>query len=154
MGHYTEFKFKGKLKKDTPAEVTKFLHRIFIERDLGLPRNAMLFHSKDVFKPDFDHPFFKCERWYQCFLGTNFNGENMEERTMKYNTHGNSIILIHSEFKNYDDEIEHFLDWIKPFLAGRKKRQYLGWKEGENWESPRHYIHINLSDESKEISVT
>jgi hypothetical protein len=56
MGHYTELKFKAKLKQDTPEDVVNILKRVINERDLG--HEKVLFKSEDVFKPELDHPFF------------------------------------------------------------------------------------------------
>ena len=70
MGHYTELQCKIKLRKDTPENVVNILKRVLIERDLG--HDKALFHSDDVFKPELEHEFFKCERWYMLFLSTNF----------------------------------------------------------------------------------
>jgi len=128
MGYYTEFKFKAKLKKDTPELVVDLLKRVLVEKDLGT--KSELFHSIDVFKPIISHPFFQCERWYMCLLANNFDPNIQGGKFYKKGDYW--TIEIHSEFKNYDQEIDNFFNWIKPFIVGRKKKQYVGCYKGED----------------------
>ena len=44
------------------------------------------------------------------------------------------IIDLHTEFKNYDNEIEKFINWITPFVTGRKKRECVGWWKSESMD--------------------
>jgi hypothetical protein len=127
MGYYTELKFDAKLKQDTPENVLNILKRVINERDLG--HDKVLFNTKDVFKPELDHPFFKCERWYMLFLSTNWNEEMRGGKF--YEEKGRWIISLHTEFKDQDNEIDNFFEWINPFIAGRKKKQYVGYYRGE-----------------------
>ena len=128
MGHYTEFKFKAKLRKDTPDEVINLLKRVLIDGDLGLG-DKVLFSHEDVFDPGIEHDFFKCERWEALFLSTNWDDE-MQGGKMYFDKYW--VIDIHTEFKNYGDEIEKFINWIYPFVVGRKKKQYVGYYRGES----------------------
>lgn len=128
MGYYTEFKFKAKLRNDTPDEVISLLKRVLIDGDLGIGDKVVFFHE-DVFKPDIDHEFFKCTRWEALFLSKNWD-EEMQGGKMYFNKCW--VIDIHTEFKNYDNEIDKFIDWISPFVAGRKKKQYVGYYRGED----------------------
>lgn len=130
MGSYTELNFKCKLKQDTPKEVVNILKRVINERDLG--HEKTLFKSVDVFKPNLNHPFFKCERWYMLFLCTNWDDEMQGSKF--YEKDGRLVLDIQTEFKNYDSEIDHFFDWISPFIIGRKKKQYTGYWKHENME--------------------
>lgn len=129
MGSYTEFRFRAKLRNDTPFEVLALLSRVIIENDLGLPTGTVFFHSEDVFKPDIDHPFFKCERWEMLFLSTNWD-ENMQGGKFYFDNRY-WVLDIHTEFKNYDNETEKFIDWISPYVVGRKKKQYVGYEKHE-----------------------
>ena len=131
MGYYTELKFKAKLKQDTPDNVVSILKRVINERDLG--HDKVFFKSEDVFKPEIDHPFFKCERWYMLFLST--NSDDQKQGGKFYEENGRWVLDLHTEFKNYDSEIDHFFEWIKPFIVGRKKKQYVGYYRGEYAEA-------------------
>jgi hypothetical protein len=132
MGYYTSLKFKAKLKHDIPEEVLGILKRVLIEKCL-VPSYKKLFNSQDVFKVDIKHPFFQCERWFAVFLFTNC--DNSKKGGKLYQKNDSWIIDLDTEFKNYDDEIENFLDWISPFIAGRKKKQYVGFYQGEDSDS-------------------
>lgn len=129
MGHYTELKVKIKLRKDTPDEVINLLKRVILDKDLGVENT--LFHSEEVFTPDIQHEFFECECWYMLFLSTNWSdsleGSVFVELDKYYQ------LLIHTEFKNYDQEIQKFVDWINPYLIGHKKKQYIGYWRSENY---------------------
>jgi hypothetical protein len=128
MGHYTELKFKAKLRTDTPGEVINLLKRVLIDGDLGLD-DKVLFSHEDVFDPGIEHELFKCKRWEALFLSTNWDDE-MQGGKMYFGKYW--TIDIHAEFKNYDDEIDKFMDWISPFVVGRKKKQYVGYYQGES----------------------
>ncbi len=135
MGSYTEFKFKAKLKKDTPDEVISVLKKVLIDRDLG--HDKVMFHTEDVFKPIVQHPFFKCERWYMLFLSTNWD-DQMQGGKM-YEENGCWVLDIHAEFKNYDNEVDLFFDWIKPHIVGRRKKKYVGY-----WRHEHMHPQVNL----------
>ncbi len=131
MGYYTELKFKAKLKQDAPENVVNILKKVINEHNLG--HDKTLFKSEDVFKPKLDHPFFKCERWYMLFLSTNWDDQMQGGKF--YEENGRWVLDLHTEFKNYDSEIDHFFDWIKPFIVGRKKKQYVGYWRRESMDS-------------------
>lgn len=137
MGYYTKLTISFSLKKDTPAPIIDLLKRVIIDKDLGVRRQV--FKRDDVFVPEVYHDFFKCQNWYMLFLSTNWDND------MK----GGSMFLdgkywrisLDTEFKNYDNETELFLEWITPFVAGRRKKQYIGWQKGESQDC-RQNIYI------------
>jgi hypothetical protein len=139
VGHYTELVFKAKLKKDTPENILQLLNRVIVEKDFGIG-DKVLFHSEDVFKPQLSHSFFKCDRWYMLFVSTNWDETLQGGLFYKKGEYWN--IDLHTEFKNYDNEISHFIDWITPFVVGRQKKQYLGfWKSEDCSYQINIYIH-------------
>lgn len=138
MGHYTELHAIIKLRKDTPKEVIDLLRRVVKDGDIGIGEKRIFNHT-DVPKPDIDHPFFDCTRWYMLLLSNNFDpnkGSSFIETT------SGVTIKLNTEFKNYDNEIEHFFSWIKPYVRGRKKKTYLGWwkPESANWQTHEHLV--------------
>lgn len=106
MGSYTRFNFKARLNKDTPNNVIKLL-------DDCINNNA------------------DCD-WDTLLTGLNGNEDikgGAFYKSGKYYT-----LRIDTEFKNYENQLKQFLDWIKPFIVGRKKKQYIGyheWLDGE-----------------------
>jgi len=127
MGYYTELKFKATLKENTPPEIINLLKRVIIEGDLGIG-DAVFFSSDEVFKPEFDHKFLKCERWYMMLISNDFGTTNGSKM---FQQNGLWIIDLHTSFKNYDQEIDHFVNWISPYIIGHKKKKYVGWWRGE-----------------------
>ncbi len=105
MGMYTELYLGTKLRGDTPPEVFALI-------------DAML-HGEDP-KSLPSHPFFACKRWRQLFSGGGsyyfeapcfrrlFDADPICE--------GARQLLIVVNLKNYDQEIQHFLDWISPYI--------------------------------------
>lgn len=120
MGYYTTFKFKAKLSKDAPWEI---LNKLVYDHNSLWPNGK----SPDAYqvneRPDLpiDHPFGKTPRWPQMF-----NNASIKD----------SILEIETELKNYDEEIQKFIAWIKPFVVGRKQKTYLGSWQGEDMKEP------------------
>jgi hypothetical protein len=131
MGHYTTLVFKAKLKKDTPEQVIQLLERVLIQKDLGLGDKTM-FSFEDVFKLEIPHLFFQCERWYMLLTATNWDDKMQGGSFYKKGDYW--ALDLHTEFKNYDNEIDHFIDWVTPYVVGRKRKQYLGWWQSEGCE--------------------
>ncbi len=149
MGHYTELYCNIKLRRDTPKVVIDLLERVVCKGDLGTDK--CLFDTSDVFKPEIDHKFFKCDRWYMLLLSNNFD-ETKGSSFFFSNPHrgnGYRVLSLNTEFKNYENEIECFIDWITPYVAGHKKKQYLGWWKSESMNNRINiYIHRNHSENS------
>lgn len=120
MSTYTNFKCKIHLRSDTPEEVVSLIDKT-VKGDIGVDK--VIFHSSDVPDSSIDHIFFQCERWYFLFLSTNWGST---EGAKFYRSGNHWVLELDTEFKNYDDEIEKFVDWITPYVAGRKKKQYIG----------------------------
>ncbi len=126
MGYYTRFSFKARLKEDAPIELlNKIINENWLPNDVG-----PIFCVGEQGNLDIDHPFGKTSRWMSLFCGT--NGEDIKT-TFDVSTRK---LNIESEFKDYDSEIEKFIDWITPFVQSRKKNQYVGYYQGESINSP------------------
>lgn len=101
MGMYTELYLSVRLKKDIPAEVDQVLRHLFneqIELD-SLPK----------------HEFFDCPRW-EC-IGSMSSFYFAPESLSSYFSAGRSkFIISRSDLKNYDSEIEKFLNFLEPYI--------------------------------------
>jgi len=98
MGMYTELIFDATLKKDTPEEVINIL-KYMISDDLNnIPKIPK-------------HDFFKATRWKYLFKSPAYLRKLWFNDDLK-----TWIISARSNIKNYDSEIEKFLDWIKPYI--------------------------------------
>ena len=106
MGMYTDFCFDATIRSDVPANVVTVLYQM---RDFD--------HNESLEKILPDHPFFRCDRWMQ--IGHCSSGYFPAEPRFIFekNSFGNDYVLnIRCNLKNYDDEIKHFIDWIKPYV--------------------------------------
>lgn len=78
-------------------------------------------HIDNVDRPmKLNHEFFKLKKHEQIFIGG------------KYETAGEYFrFSIDCEINYGYEEIEKFVEFISPLVAGHKKRQYIGWYKGE-----------------------
>lgn len=129
MGSYTTLVCKIKLRKDTPDEIINFLKKVIINHSDDIPTDNYFYHE-----------FFKCERWNDLFTSLNWSDDIQGGKF--YVEKENWVIYLQTEFKNYDNEIDKFIDWIKPYVLGRKKKQYISWKEDEGSWFPRINLYV------------
>ena len=101
MGMYTELIFGARLKEDTPKVVIESLKYMLGETETR--------------PPNFPLPDGRCE-W--LFQGSSYYfGVNHTANKFVFDDIANSWMLsTRSNIKNYSDEIEIFLKWIKPYL--------------------------------------
>ena len=110
MGMYTELIFGCSLKKDTPREIIQVLQYMVDKSEFK--------DTSQIKVPD--HEFFKTSRWQWLFHGSSYYfGVNEPHSEIWYDDISKDYrISTRSNIKNYDDEIELFLDWIKPYISG------------------------------------
>ncbi len=108
MGMYTELIFQGKTKSDLASDINELIYYFFDENSEDL---------MDKYKAP-DHPLFKCTRWRQIGRCGSYY---FNPFSLRYSAdYGHLLVSKHvflrCDLKNYDSEIEHFLDWIKPHM--------------------------------------
>jgi hypothetical protein len=110
MGMYTELVFKADVKPRISKQVKDVLNYMF----------------NDGVEPEElpEHPFFECYRWRQVGRCCSSFGQ-----------YSSSGIFNHSEFKNYNDEIENFIDWVSPYLD-HCDGDCIGWEWYEEYDVP------------------
>ena len=136
MGYYTTFHAEIVLRKDIPKYLTQLLTQLVCDNcyyGIALP----------------EHPLFKCERWPSIFSRSGFLNEAPSFIRLPS---GYYRITLRSVLKNYDDEIEKFVDWISPFIAGHKDRTCVGWQKGEI--APFGPINLYVSKQPREHAST
>lgn len=104
MGMYTELHFNVQLKEDTPKNIINAL-------------NHMLSLSEHGRLPD--HPLFtnKGTGFRSMLICDSYYFEADSHSTLRFDEIANAYYLcIRSNFKNYDDEVSLFLDWIMPYV--------------------------------------
>ena len=105
MGMYTEIIFGAELKEDTPNEVIETIY------DLITCDNI------DEFKYVPEHDFFKTSRWWMLQYGGSYSFPGrIDSRFYKDNISNTYFLHFRTNIKNYDQEIELFLDWIKQYI--------------------------------------
>lgn len=107
---YTELIFGASLKKETPKEIIDILDWMINSEDL----------IKSKYPETPEHEFFKCERWKYLFkMSSYYFGVSDSHSSMWRDSLDTEwIISTRSNIKNYDSEIEKFIDWIKPWISG------------------------------------
>ena len=103
MGMYTELIFGAELKEDTPDKVVRALKYMIGELE-GKPL-------------DFPLPDDRCDWLFQgssYYFAINYPVNKMWLDEIDHCWH----ISTRSNIKNYEGEIETFLEWIKPYIQG------------------------------------
>ena len=128
MSYTTEVKIKVNLSADTPKSIINFINGC-IERN-------------NTSKYD-NHPFFNTERWLSIFMTFGFDGYT--KPYIKESSSGWELAL-HSDINYEKEEVSLFVDWIKAYIVGRKKKKYLGWfrRDGEQEETNIYLIRDNV----------
>jgi len=131
MGMYTEFHFNAELVKDLPKEVENILKYMIGESD-----------GEDISPPDLpNHKLFSTPRWQVMLMGDSYYFAADTISTLRYDNITNSHFLcIRCSFKNYDSEIELFLDWISPYIE-MDSGEFLGFYRYEMDEIPTLIYH-------------
>ena len=121
MGMYTELVLAAKIKND--AEAIDILNYMLgnTEIEPKLPQHAL----------------FKTERW-TFMLRTEsayFDGITHSElrREVYYDNETVYFLTVRTNLKNYGSEIEHFLDWLNPYI---ETRGFLGYTRYEECADP------------------
>jgi hypothetical protein len=109
MGSYTELNCAFSLKRDTPEEIG----------------NALLFMTgQDDEEPERlpKHPLFSAARWRHMLRGSGADVDAEaygDARVELSESSGRYRVSIRRTFKNFDEEIEKFVDWITPYIFAR-----------------------------------
>ncbi len=117
MGTYTELVLKCEIKRDRPEEVHNVLNFLFgkeTEYPCVLP----------------DHLFFKKIGWQA--IGRCSSCYHIPR---PINFYDGTVLFTRSDLKNYDDEIDTFLDWLKPYL-NNLPGEFIGWIFYERSKEP------------------
>lgn len=102
MGMYTEFHYNVQLVKDCPDSVFAILR-------------YMLAEGK---KPDAlpDHDLFKTSRWESMFSSDSYYFATDTLSTLRRDESGDWFLCVRCNVKNYDSEIEKFINWFAPYV--------------------------------------
>lgn len=123
MGMYTELNCALVLHKKTPSHIIQILG------DMVRGRREEAEAFVECCPPLFSHELFSTARWTSlCASASYYFAANEAESKLRWDeTAQDWRLTIRSNLKNYDKEIEKFLDWISPFLQ-MMPGDFLGYK--------------------------
>ena len=129
MGMYTEIYVKAVLKEDVDDNVINILKYMLGMDDVEL---------EDLEIPS--HSLFKTDRWDSMLRSGSYYHIPYTVKLFEYDEIGNNYYLVvRSDFKNYDGEIEKFFDWIKQYLEQDGYKTFMGYSLYEEAIEPTLY---------------
>lgn len=125
MGMYTELVMACRLRKDTPEDVIKILKYMCRTEDVEL---------SDLKIPT-NHDLFTTERWNWMLVCDSFyfSGDSHTTFSTYEGISKDHFLTVRSNLKNYNNEIENFLDWLSPYM---KDHGFLGYMRFEATDTP------------------
>lgn len=141
MGYYYRIHISVILRKDTPQNVIDI-----IKDHIGLkhiPEGPALMTAQELFestpKPELiDHPFFQLPRWMSMF----HPHHDLPLPHIYQHPGGYWDLQLDADINYGSEEARQFAEWIAPYVAGRKKKQYIGWYKGESHEVPTINLYV------------
>ena len=138
MGMYTEFRLDAYLRSDTPRGVIDLLKRM---ADVNDTRMLDDMSARELLSVNGDNPFFHTSRGSWIFFGTNGGKSDGFAPFVGFESDGRFRINVYSSIKDYDSEIEKFLDWIRPYLQPPDKGEVeIGFHHYEERIAPTNLV--------------
>ena len=117
MGMYTEIYVNVNLVEDCPVQAVDVLKAMCGEGD----------ESALAGRP---------ERWAYLFNSGSYYTPNTQCKALTWDEIGNQYSLLgKGDIKNYEDEIEQFFAWLRPFVEG-EKGDFIGYMRYEESREP------------------
>lgn len=136
MGMYTKINLVLPIKKDTDSNTLNILHHIFEGYGLEDLKQA------NITIPE--HPFFKenSSIWFPISYGS-YYFTGTYNSCIQHDDLGEYAMVLHidTDFKNYANEIDNFLDWIKSYLDVDEDGTFLGYSRYEEDLDPVLYYY-------------
>ena len=121
MGMYTEINICFDLIKNVSKDVVDILYYLI---------NGVSVSFTEL--PE--HDFFKCDRWNMIACCDSYYFDGSTNSKMIFDGISDTWkINIRANLKNYDNEIEKFLNWLKPYI---ETKGFIGYKRYEECEEP------------------
>jgi hypothetical protein len=133
MGMYTELNCAVRLKKDTPTPVIAVLLICWITESLRpSPLPA--------------HPLFNTNCWRFILTGSSYYFACCEAQSAVWPDEitNQYCVSVRANLKNYDGEIEKFIDWITPHIDAMEG-DFVGYSRYEETEVPTLLYYPNRS---------
>lgn len=125
MGMYTEFHFNAELKQNVPLEVVAVLR-------------FMLSNAKEYVGDLPDSPLFETDRWRWMLQMSSYYFPADTGSTLRFDSISKSYFLsIRCNLKNYDNEIDKFVEWITPYVdVSCDQDEFVGFQRYEEEREP------------------
>lgn len=117
MGMYTELVLKCGVNFDSMGKIEK---QVFDH----------LFNNGEHPERLPSHPFFECSRWDQIGTMSSFYHHPKPIKSVH-----EDYLFSRSDLKNYDNEVQLFIDWFSPFVS-ENAEQCIGWEWYEESDAP------------------
>ena len=131
---YTEFNIGIAFKKNTPDNIIKILEYLLCGGRVGYEQKEYIF---DVVMKEHElteHEFFKCDNWEIVLTGSNGCFDWITDSRMEFDEILKKYCLnVRSNLKNYDHEIEKFMNLISPYIY---TEGFLGYMRYEECDDP------------------
>lgn len=126
MGMFTEFHYNVELIKNVPKNILDILH-FMLDENRHKSIDTLMIPS---------HPLFNSERWKGMLLSDSFMFKADTHSTLRFDDIAKVYFLcIRCNLKNYNNEIENFIDWIDPYVEAYTD-DFLGFYRYEESEEP------------------
>ncbi|WP_195536352.1 hypothetical protein [Bacillus paralicheniformis] len=125
MGMYTELVCAFELIEETPSYIIETLEFMSGQRD-EQPNELP------------DHKLFsEGSRWKWMLQSDSYYFDRKTHSEIVSDTLvGGCYVTIRCNLKNYDNEIEHFIEWISPFIYKKDENYFIGYKRYEEDNEP------------------
>lgn len=125
MGMYTEFFVTARVR-NIPEVVSVI--------------SALVSDSARQFSAWPDHAFFRCDRFRSILRQLSYSFTPLSVSQFEFDRIGQYWCLVsYSSLKNYDDEIEKFIDWLRPYLEYDDEGEMIGYSRYEQNIEPVIY---------------
>jgi hypothetical protein len=127
---YTEFHFNASLKRDVPPVVVATL-QLMVDQPTGMD-----WPEPQADEPLLQHRLFTSTRWHYMLACDSYYFDADTHSTLRFDDIWKCYYLcIRTNLKNYEGEIEAFIDWIMPYLD-KEDGNFLGFSRYEETETP------------------
>lgn len=135
MGMYTKINIILSIKNDTPKQIKEILESMF--------QGDSVEDMREKFLEIPEHKFFEDNRrvWFPASGGSYYFTGTVNSEIKYTSVAGDNQMVLHidTDFKNYGDEIEYFLDWIAPYIDASQD-EFLGYSRYEETKNPTLYF--------------
>ena len=129
MSMYTEIYVKVVLKEDVNINVIDVLKYM-----LGMDNIEL----EDLILPN--HSLFTTNNWHYMLRSGSYYHVPYVVSLFEYNNISeNYYLVVRSDFKNYQGEVEKFFDWISPHVEKDGDKTFIGYSLYEEDDEPKLY---------------